>query len=311
MNFPNSWSRLPGPADLLAVIGEDLSGGSSVFLGLPEDVPGSLFAVEVAELTARSRFGQWETVRADESRGTAPRVYVNQRFNGVEAKELVLWVDATSDTSAAQAWVDYVRRFAGVAGTPRTCIAMDLAYAEFCQEEKGVRRRVWSDFVTSLDSRALVERVCRRSGNSPMHTALKSTLVAELAGGDLSMAERLSGERLGGLFNSQTHPPERVWAAQISVLFPIVESWRQHLLDTCRDLWNLPHIRDDRKRIERLEDLEIGDMANQARWVSALAAERERLDWLRRVRNALAHAEVIPWSTLISHTAIQIADFRE
>ena len=310
MNFPNLWVRLPGPADLLAVIKEDLSGGGSVLLGLPEDMPGSLFAVEVAELTARFGFGQWETVQTDESCETAPRAYVGQRFNGGEAKEFVLWVDATSQTSAAQAWVDYAQQSAGVAGTPRMCIAMDMAYADVCQEGKGVRRRVWSDFVTPLDSRVLVEQACRRSGNSPMHTALKSALVAELAGGDLSLADRLSRQGLGGIFDSPMHSPERIWAAQISVLFPIVESQRQHLLDTYRNLWRLPYNREDGRRIERVEDLEIGDMANQARQIPALEAERNRLGWLRRVRNTLAHAEVVPWSTLTSHIANQIADFR-
>lgn len=309
MNFPNSWSRLPGPADLLAVIGEDLGGGS-VLLGLPEDIPGSMFAVEVAELILRSGFSQWETVRTDESGMIEPRAYVGQRFNESTAEKFVLWVDATGQISAAQAWIDYARRFAGVVGIPRMCIAMDMDYAVDCQEEKGLRRRVWSDFVTPSDSRALVEHTCRRSGNSQMHIALKSALVAELTGGDLSFAERLSGQRLGGILNSPTHPPERVWAAQVAVLFPIIERERQRLLNIHRGLWRLPYIREDGKRIERLEDLEIGDMANQVRRIPALAAERERLDWLRRVRNALAHAKVVPWSTLTSHIAIQIVDFR-
>lgn len=308
MSFPNSWGRLPGPADLLAVIGEDLSGGS-VLLGLPEELPGSLFAIEVAELTVRSGFGRWETVRAEES--CEPRAYVDQWLNAGAAEEFVLWVDATGQISAAQTWVDYVRRSAGATGTPRMCIAMDMAYAKVCPEEKGLRRRVWSDFVTSSDSRALVERACRRSGKSRMHTALKSALVAELADGDLSLAEQLSGQRLGGIFDSPKHSPDRKWAAQVAVLFPIVESERQHLRDTHRDLWNLPYTREDGKRIERLEELEIGDMARQVREIPALAAERERLDWLRRVRNALAHSEVVPWATLISHTGIQIVDFRK
>ena len=309
MNFPNSWNQLPGPSDLLAVIGEDLGGGS-VLLGLPKDMPGSMFAVEVAELILRSGFGQWETVRTDESGMIEPRAYVGQRFNESATEKFVLWVDATGQTSAAEAWVDYAQRFAGVAGIPRMCIAMDMDYAVDCQEEKGLRRRIWSDFVTPLDSRALVERACRRSGDSQMHTALKSALVAELADSDLSFAERLSGQRLGRILNSSMHPHERVWAAQIAVLFPIIERERQRLLNAHRGLWHLPYIREDERRIERVEDLEIGDMANQAREIPALAAERERIRWLRSVRNKLAHVEIVPWMTLISHIGIQIVDFR-
>ena len=61
----------------------------------------------------------------------------------------------------------------------------------------------------------------------------------------------------------------------------------------------------------RLEDLEIGDMAAQARRFRVLETEQRRLDWLRRVRNALAHNEIVPWGTLVSPVALQIVDFRE
>ena len=63
--------------------------------------------------------------------------------------------------------------------------------------------------------------------------------------------------------------------------------------------------------IRCLIDLEIGDMATQARLGGPLVAERQRLDWLRRVRNALAHSKVVPWGTLTSPIAVHIADFRE
>ena len=52
-------------------------------------------------------------------------------------------------------------------------------------------------------------------------------------------------------------------------------------------------------------------MAAQARSGGPLEGEGQRLDWLRRVRNALAHNDVVPWGTLTSPIAVQIADFRE
>lgn len=55
MSFPHAWARLPGPADLLAAIVGDLSDRNSVFVGLPEDASGALFAVEVADLVKRDR----------------------------------------------------------------------------------------------------------------------------------------------------------------------------------------------------------------------------------------------------------------
>lgn len=70
-------------------------------------------------------------------------------------------------------------------------------------------------------------------------------------------------------------------------------------------------LRKDGKEFRSLEDLEIGDMAVQARWVGLPDAERQRLGWFRRVRNALAHNEVVSWETLTSPIAIRIMDFRE
>ena len=60
-----------------------------------------------------------------------------------------------------------------------------------------------------------------------------------------------------------------------------------------------------------MENLEIGDMAAQAKRVGLPDAERQRLGWCRRVRNALAHNEAVSWETLTSPIAIRIVDFRE
>ena len=75
-------------------------------------------------------------------------------------------------------------------------------------------------------------------------------------------------------------------------------------------LWRIPHIRKDGTEINSLHDLEIGDMAVQSQSEGLLERERHRLGWLRRVRNALAHNEVVPWATLTSPIAVQIMDFR-
>ena len=90
-----------------------------------------------------------------------------------------------------------------------------------------------------------------------------------------------------------------------------MESERRRQLDAYRTLWRLPHTRKDGKEIRSLENLEIGDMAVQAKRVGLPDAERQRLGWFRRVRNALAHNEVVSWETLTSPIAIRIIDFRE
>lgn len=313
MSFPRActWSRLPGPADFLDAIVKDLTDRNSVLVGLPDKAPVAVVALEIADAIKRSELGRWETVPSNEAYKTAPLEYITRGFDGRDAEGFVLWIDAMNGDEAAAAWADYARQFAGIKKTPRICIAMTAACAEACSEDKGLSRRLWPDFVTASDARVLMERIGRRFGCRPEHIALKSALIAELAGPDLAFAERLAEEPIGRILAARDHPPERIWAAQVSVLFPLVERERRRLLDVHRNLWHMPHLREDGEKIQILEDLEIGDMASQARWVRALETEWRRLDWLRRVRNALAHNEIVPWGTLVSPIALQITDFRE
>ncbi len=303
---------MPGPADFLEAIVEDMTERTAVLAGLPDGIPEADFAVEIAEAVKHRGLGRWETVRYSEPYEITPSESISRRRNGTEAGALVLWIDVTNGGAAAKAWADHARILAESDESPRICIAMRTTCAETCREDKRLRRRLWRDFVTASDSRVLVERLGRRFGRSPEHIALKSALVAELAGPDLGVAEQLGQERIGRILAPGKHPPERIWAAQVGVLLPIVERERRRLLDVHRDLWKLPHRREDGKEIDCAEDLEIGDMAFQAKdWSSSFQAERLLLNWLRYVRNKLAHNEVVPWATLVSPTALQIVDFRE
>ena len=311
MSLPRAWARLPGPVDFVETVLEDLTDRVSVLAGLPDEMPSGTLAVEIADRVKHRRLGRWEAVRSTEARTLRPSDSIARRFDGGNAAGSVLWIDTTGQDVAATAWADHARRFAEAPDIPRLCIAMDAACAEACGEDKRLRRRLWRDFVTALDSRALVERLGRRSGHRPAHIVLRSALVGELAGPDLAFAERLSRDPLDRILDPDDHPRERIWAAQIAVLFPIVERERRYLLKAHQSLWRLPHTRKDGTQIRHLKDLEIGDMAAQA-WVSGpLAVERQRLNWLRRVRNQLAHNEVVPWGTLTSPIAIRIVDFRQ
>ena len=278
--------------------------------GLPDKIPNVALAVEIADLVKHRGLGQWHTVRCTEAHTTPPSDSIARRFGGANAAGSVLWIDATSGDATAAAWADHARRLADLPDMPRLCIAMSAACAEVCEEEKRLRRRLWRDFVTLLDSRALVERFSRRAGHHPPHIALKSALIAEIAGADLAFAERLSQDPLGRILQENIYTREKVWAAQVSVLLPLVERERQQLLLAHRALWRLPYTRKDGTEIHNLNDLEIGDMAAQARPGGSLEGERKRLGWLRRVRNSLAHNEVVPWATLTSPVAIRIMDFR-
>ena len=311
MSFPRAWARLPGPADFLDTVLEDLADRISVLAGLPDELQSATLAVEIADLVKHRRLGRWEAVRSAEAHTMVPSDSMARRFDGGNGGGSVLWIDATGTDLAATAWADYARRLAEFPDMPRLCVAMNAACAEACGEDKRLRRRRWRDFVTPLDARALVERLGRRSGHRPAHIVLRSALVAELAGTDLAYAERLSRYPLRRLLETSDHPRERIWAAQVAVLLPLVERERLYLLDARRSFWRLPHTRMDGTEIRSLEDLEIGDMAAQARLNGPLIVERERLNWLRRVRNRLAHNEVVPWGTLTSPAAVRIVDFRE
>lgn len=311
MSLPRAWARLPGPADLLDTVLEDLTDRIAVLAGLPEGFPSGALTVEISDLIKHRRLGRWEPVRSYEARLRTPADTLAQRFNNGNADGSVLWVDAMGEDAAAKAWADYARRRAKLPDMPRLCIMMDSACAEACDEDTRLRRRLWREFVTPLDARALVERVDRRSGHSHPYSVLRSTLIAELAGTDLELAERLSGFSLRGIMQANEHPREHIWRAQISVLLPLVESERRRQIDAYPKHWQLPHQRKDGKEIRSLENLEIGDMATQARSAGVPERERKRLEWLRRVRNALAHNEVVSWETLTSSIAIQIVDFRE
>ena len=278
--------------------------------GLPGTIPTTALAVEVAELVKSRRLGRWEPIRATEASTRAPGDSLAQRRNS-NRDAPVLWIDATSGDSATDSWVSHVRRLAEEPTMPRVCIVTDSRCAEACGEEKRLRRRLWDDFVTGLDARALVQRHARREGRSPAHIELRSAIVAELAGEDLAIAERLAREPLGRVVEGSEHQRERVWAAQVAILFPLIERERQRLLDSYRNLWRLPHLRPDGSQVSSRERLEIGDLAKQLASIQSLQDEHKRAEWLRRVRNALAHSRTVAWSTLTSPTAVEIVDFRE
>ncbi|HET7459979.1 MAG TPA: hypothetical protein VFJ82_01980 [Longimicrobium sp.] len=92
---------------------------------------------------------------------------------------------------------------------------------------------------------------------------------------------------------------ERLWRAQVSVVFPAIEEHRQ---DMVRRL--APHLRlpfhTEFGRVDNAHDLEIGHLYRQVciHDLPLPAAERNRLGDFRKARNALAHGETLD-STLI------------
>ncbi len=310
MSISCTWNRLPGPADFLDTIVEDLVGGNTVLVGIA-DAMRSWCSVMIAETVKRKEIGRWAAVRSWEAHQLTLNQFIENHNSDTE--RFVLWVEAIDEDTASK-WVNYARySFAEGDETPRVCIVMPMDHAEVYQEDSGLRRHLWTDFVTSSDSRILIERWCRYFGKDPIHIALKSTLVAELTGPDLVLAEELAHESLRQILDPSKFCPERIWSAQVSVIFPLIGRERWCLLKKYQNLWNLPHYREDGWEIQCIEKLEVGDMIAQVKsqYVKLTETDRKRLDWLHRVRNRLAHHDIVPWGTLTSPEARQIANFGE
>lgn len=315
MNYPRGWARLPGPADFLQTVAAFLMDGNSVIVGLPAGGPSDdIIAIEVAELIEREGGFRWDAIRAAEEVSVYPRKLVESRFGSDDAGNAILWVNAVSRDSASADWMEHARQFAQVDGSPRICIT---AMEDHVPARTGsaldtkLRLCLWTDFVTATDSRVLVERYARNFERTPEHVALKCALVATLAGSDLVIANTLSRCPLKHISNPTRHPPHCIWEAQVAILFPIIERERQNYLEIYRDFWQLPHKRRDGTTVQDADNLGIGDLLHQARQTKMLRRELPRLDWLLRVRNALAHSEIVAWDTLVSPVGIQVADFRD
>ena len=79
VSLPYGWARLPGPADFLAAVVDDLAEGNSVLVGLPADVPPESVSVEIAEAVHRGGLGRWERISTTEPCGVAPTTVLAPR----------------------------------------------------------------------------------------------------------------------------------------------------------------------------------------------------------------------------------------
>jgi hypothetical protein len=85
---------------------------------------------------------------------------------------------------------------------------------------------------------------------------------------------------------------QRVWKAEIAVLFPLIEERRCALLSQLRPFLKAP-VDTPVGRIESVEDLEIGQIWHQVRCSRLNEATRRRVMGLANMRRALAHVEPI------------------
>ncbi len=91
---------------------------------------------------------------------------------------------------------------------------------------------------------------------------------------------------------------ERLWRAEVRVLFPLIETLRRRLIERHRAQLQVPVQVEGRAPIIHIEDLELGHLHWQLR--GRLGAQRaELLAALHRARNALAHLEPLSAEDLL------------
>lgn len=308
MKFAPKWADLPSPVDFIRTVVRDLQDGNSVILGFPNHFSEGL-SVIIKDACEIKQLGKWYTVDSNEVQKMAPKAFVDV-LNERDLSSKIIWVEAI-DYQSAKSWADYVSRYAGIDTVSCVCIATVSASARKIDLEKRLKRRLWCSFVSSTDSQVVSERYCRESNCKDPHTEMKSALIAKLAGADLARADMMSRAKLSDLFDTNEYNHNLIWAAQVSVLYPLINNYRQRLLKEYDTNWEVLHHRNEIKIIKEVNKLEIGDMYSQAKMRRMPKLVVKQLFLLRNIRNMLAHHEVIPWDLLNTLSQLNIADFRK
>ena len=252
-------------------------------------------------------------VPLDEARDVQPETLIRVSTKTNYGFPEFIWVNALDDRSA-KSWIEYADTVARSDNAPCVCVATDVFHAKGCDQEKRLRRRLWFDYVTATDSRVLAERHCRHHGHGRQFTELKCALVSNLAKADLSRAHQMSRYKLKRLFEISKYSRDDIWTAQTAVLLPIINEQRRHFCTQYSNFWRLPHIRKGGyldHQIKCVIDLELGDMISQVNEHNLPIPEQEMegLRLLNRVRNRLAHYDVISWRTLNQLIDLGIVNF--
>lgn len=310
MSVPASWTQLPGPSDFVADVVRDLASGYIVVVGLPRALTHSSMSIELAESVDRRGLGSFRVFRQKELMESEPRhLYRDSVEDGCSG--WVAFADTRCGDMIAEAWRDFVFSRLDCSSSSGLCVAFHHDVAEQLEERKGLRIRLWREFVTSVDARVIVHRRERGLDRSVECVELKCALVAELSGTDLDAAHRLSEYSLKDLMDVRRFPYDRVWSAQVSVLLPLVNRERRRILNTYAESWTVPYSIDESRTIDDPSDLELSHMVRQALNIPVIAKELGFLRWLLRVRNLIAHMRVVSWATLVSPHIVGRINFRD
>ena len=311
MGFSHRWLELPGPAGFCHTLIEDLTQGLAVVVGIPTDVPGLVLSRHLAELVNRKKLARLIVATERKLAGLRPRAFIDRSCPSGNYDGIVILVDMRHNHDQERAWSEFVVQISKTDVVMRICLVVSQKAVRDYSDEKHLRVRCWSKFVGLTDSRVLFEQTSRGQEVSREYIALKGALIEKVAGSNLSVAHQLSRHTLRELLTNGSYSRSKIWSAQISVLFPLIDQERRRILEKYRSVWQLPYQSKMGKLRFRLYDLEVSDMVDQAEDVRVLSREKACLEWLQRVRNLLAHMKVVRWGTLVNVPAKSLFDFSE
>ena len=311
MGFSRRWLELPGPAGFCHTVLEDLTQGLSVVVGIPSDVPPWVLSRHLAELVNRRNLGRLVVATERKLAGLCPREFIAKSCPCSNYDGTVFWVDMRQNHNEGHAWGQFVSQVTRTDVVMKICLVVNERSTRDYSDEKHLRIRSWSEFVGLTDSRVLFEQTSRSQEVSREYVALKGALIEKIAGSNLSVAHQLSRRPLRELLTTSSSSRFRIWSAQVSVLFPLIDRERRRLLNKYRTVWQLPEKSATANCRFRLYELEVSEMVDQAENVSVLRRERLCLKWLRRVRNMLAHMRIVRWETLVNGAAKRLFDFSD
>ena len=299
MTFPADWTTLPGVSDYLSKIIKNLKDGNSVWLYFPN---------------APSNFGAW--VRSELKHWQWKRLL---RRSDLQAEILqsgcVYWVEIESDSSEFRnIFKEKIKstRFARIGVLVRSNSQKSVKQLRGVE---GISVNVWSDFVTSTDSRVLVERIGRSRDWSYGYIDMMSAIVSQLARRDLGLASEYANRGISDILSENLSRNEDIWIAQLQVLFPKIDQFRKEIIRKYRAEWKLPWLDEKaEKEVKNIDNLEIKHLLSQIKNLPISCIESKdfrHLQDAKKYRNKLAHQDVLSWEELISNFGIQVLRIKE
>jgi hypothetical protein len=357
MNLDPAW-LLPGPGRFLDQVADDLREGGSVIVGPLGGCPSDL----QLNLAERLEYEHWKlpihTVNVTPSSNDTPPAVVLMEVVGIsghpsrsaDADALfgkngvpphIYWIDGADAALCSEPWRLFLRRFADiarpmpVAERPRLVFPVAEALDRYAAiDDVIVRLRDWHETGHAHDV-AMYSMLRVTASNAPgAHNArdLLMHLVAELAGSDFGVADRLVSRAIDRLLDpmsllaeigrehlgmgpsdaqkvlaegvasptlaalaGEERPVMRaVWRAQMRSLFPLLEERRTEIVASAPPWLKLPFHRNDHPPITDAYELELAHLFAMLRRSRNQAPLLDELQVLVELRNQLAHMRPCP-----------------